>query len=474
MRSMRRGETRTWRWTAGATIAVTALITGILCTGGGTSADQPAADQLTFADANGVQSTFTTTGSLDLTSPFFQQLGTNGRSCFSCHRPGTGWTVTPAELQQRFETSQGLDPVFTNNDGSNCEGADVSTIDERRAAFSLLLSKALIRVGIPVPAGAEFDIIDVDDPYHCGAPFSEASMYRRPLPATNLRFLSTVMWDGRENVKGQAIKDDLAKQALDATTGHAQGAAPSPDQLSAIVAFETSLFTAQTQDRFAGSLTAAGATGGPAFLSTQSFCVGVNDPLSLLPAVPDACAAPSGGLDPNVFTIFSAWEQANPPERQSIARGEKIFNTRAFVISGVAGLNGNPGDPVAGPIQNGTCTTCHDTPNAGSHSVAMPLNIGIADASRRTPDLPLYTLQNRTTGDTIQVTDPGRAMITGKWADIGKFKGPTLRDLATRAPYFHNGSAAGLSDVVDFYNTRFNIGLTPQEKADLIAFLSSL
>jgi cytochrome c peroxidase len=75
---------------------------------------------------------------------------------------------------------------------------------------------------------------------------------------------------------------------------------------------------------------------------------------------------------------------------------------------------------------------------------------------------------------TVQTTDPGRAMLTGKWADIGKFKGPILRALAARAPYFHNGSAATLDEVVDFYDTRFGIGLTAPEKADLIAFLRSL
>jgi cytochrome c peroxidase len=53
-------------------------------------------------------------------------------------------------------------------------------------------------------------------------------------------------------------------------------------------------------------------------------------------------------------------------------------------------------------------------------------------------------------------------------------KGPVLRGLAARAPYFHNGSAATLSDVVEFYNQRFGIGLTAQQKADLVAFLNAL
>ena len=100
--------------------------------------------------------------------------------------------------------------------------------------------------------------------------------------------------------------------------------------------------------------------------------------------------------------------------------------------------------------------------------------IGISDASRRTPDMPLYTLRNKATGATVQTTDPGRALITGKWADVGLFKGPILRGLASRAPYFHNGSAADLDAVVDFYNTRFNIRLSAQEHADLVAFLRAL
>ena len=88
--------------------------------------------------------------------------------------------------------------------------------------------------------------------------------------------------------------------------------------------------------------------------------------------------------------------------------------------------------------------------------------------------MPLYTLRRISTGDTVQTTDPGRAMITGKWADVGKFKGPILRALAARAPYFHNGSAATLDEVVEFYETRFNLHLSAQEKADLVAFLRAL
>ena len=79
-----------------------------------------------------------------------------------------------------------------------------------------------------------------------------------------------------------------------------------------------------------------------------------------------------------------------------------------IAITGVGGLNDATGQAVI----HGTCTTCHDSPNIGNHSVALPINIGIADASRRTPDMPLYTLTNYSTGQTVQTTDPGLALRT--------------------------------------------------------------
>jgi len=88
--------------------------------------------------------------------------------------------------------------------------------------------------------------------------------------------------------------------------------------------------------------------------------------------------------------------------------------------------------------------------------------------------MPVYTLRHKMTGTIKLVTDPGRALITGKWKDVGRFKGPILRGLAGRAPYFHNGSAATLLDAVNFYDVRFGLGLTNQQKADLVAFLRAL
>lgn len=431
-----------------------------------------------FPDPSGDLSTFTANGVIDTNNPFFQDLGTNGRRCVTCHQASDAWTVTPPHIQARFDATDGTDPIFRTNDGSNCNDLDVSTVQARRSAYSLLLNKGLIRIGISVPAGADFTIFAAENPYGCVDPtnLNNLSMYRRPLPSTNLRFLSTIMWDGREfPVVGEPkpfteaeIQAALHQQAIDATMGHAQGARPTDAQLQQIVDFETALFTAQISDNNAGLLNSQGATGGPSALSRQPFFIGVNDPLGLNPT-----GAP---FSSTIFTLFEKWRNIPDAQfderteaRRSIARGEQLFNTLQIPITGVGGLN----DVLKQPVINGFCGTCHDTPNSGDHSVPAPLNIGIADAARRTPDMPLFTIQCNN-GTQVQTTDPGRALVTGKCADIGKFKGPILRGLAGRAPYFHNGSAATLLDVVNFYVTRFNLSLSEQDKADLVAFLNSL
>jgi hypothetical protein len=414
---------------------------------------------------------------IDRQSAFFKSLGTNGRSCASCHVPESGWSITPAEVQRRFDRTQGLDPIFRPVDGANSPVAAVDTVAARRAAYGMLLSRGVVRVGLPVPPDAEFELVLADDPYaFAGA--GELSLFRRPLPATNLRFLTAVMWDGRESYEplgttsirhdatpqenALALIDDLLHQANDATTGHAQGLPLSEADREEIVQFEMNLATAQRSDRRAGLLSARGAGGGPEGVADELFYVTINDPLGA-----DVSGAP---FDSHAMHLFDAWATARDPDQAAIARGAALFGANRIAITGVAGLN----DDLHAPVITGSCVTCHSSPNVGNHSVALPIDIGIADASRRTPEMPLYTLRNRATGELRQTTDPGRALLTGRWNDIGKFKGPVLRGLAARKPYFHDGSAADLRAVVEFYDVRFNVGFTKQEKDDLVAFLSAL
>jgi cytochrome c peroxidase len=230
-------------------------------------------------------------------------------------------------------------------------------------------------------------------------------------------------------------------------------------------------------------------------LSRQLFIFGENDPLGCDPT--GATCDPLKALfNPIVFTEYDAWaklpDRGRNAARAAVARGQDLFNTLPIPIAGVAGINDDFSSVFKQSFDTpilGTCTTCHDTPHAGDHSVPAPLNIGIADPpvpvaaggdgvhnrfGLPVGDMPTYRLRNKTTGDIKDVTDPGRALITGKWKDVGRFKGPILRGLAGRAPYFHNGSAATLFDAVNFYDLRFGLSLTNQQKADLVAFLRAL
>jgi hypothetical protein len=421
---------------------------------------------LTTVNGKGTLSTVSMGAPVDMTNPFFQSLGTNGRTCGSCHVPSAGWGITPNEVQTRFERTKGMDPIFRTVDGANCPSSDVSTLEARRSAYSQLLTKGLIRVSLAVPPTADFQIVDIQDPYNCRETTAAApAFYRRPLPSTNLPFLTTVMWDGRESAQGSTLQQNLARQVVDATLGHAEAAsAPSPEEVAKIVDLEFRLFTAQQTGQKVGSLSVGGAASGAMNLSKQEFYEGINDVLG---------ADPNGRpFDPVTFTTYKAWLNSPDPHKASVARGEVLFNTFPILITGVKGLNDLPGLQVV----NGTCTTCHDSPNVGNHSVPLAINIGVTDpdAALDVAGLPVYTVKCITSGETIRTTDLGRAMVTGKCADVGKTKGPVLRGLPARAPYFHNGAAATLEDAVEFYNTRFHMSLSDQQKKDLVAFLETL
>jgi hypothetical protein len=262
---------------------------------------------------------------------------------------------------------------------------------------------------------------------------------------------------------------DLAHQSVDATNGHAQAALPlTMQQQQAIVDFEIALYTAQAFDYRAGALNVNGLTGGPIVLATQTtpaFFVGINDPFG---------GNPRGTpFTPVIFNVFDAWANADREDRRaSILHGQTLFNSKPINITGVAGLN----DDLNLASIPGTCGTCHDSPDVGNHSLFAPLNIGVSDINGPldVSYLPVITVRNKTTHEIKMTTDPGRALITGLWKDVGRMKGPILRGLTSRAPYFHNGSAQTLGDVLRFYNTRFHIGFSEREQEDLIAFLSTL
>jgi hypothetical protein len=208
-----------------------------------------------------------------------------------------------------------------------------------------------------------------------------------------------------------------------------QGTPPSTEVVEDIVDFESSLWTAQVTVPGVGRLDADGARGGPEALSKMSMVEGE-------------------------FNLFDAWADDANPKRAQIARGQKVFNS----------MN----------VSHKSCIACHDAANNGTNVSNTLFDINTASAAARTPDLPLYTFRNKKTGETRQLTDAGFGNITGRWDDLGLFKTPTLRALAARAPYFHNGIAATLEDVVRHYEKHFDFRFTDEERADLVAFLNAL
>jgi cytochrome c peroxidase len=468
-----------------------------------------------FLNPNGASQTYSTiNGGIDETGPFFQSLGTNGRTCGSCHQPNDGMGISAVDVRARFFQTQGTDPIFAPVDGANCnQNIDVSTLAGKTAAYSLLLTRGLIRIALAVPANANYVVTSVNNPYGCNAT-NTISMYRRPLPATNLRFLSAVMVDGRESSAAtgttkilysnypSALLSDLTHQAMDATNTHAQASPPltiSDPRLPPIVNFEMGLTTAQAFGFTTGPLNVLGATGGPLGILNQPFFISINSSINpLVPTLeqPGGLVTPGDGqFTPDIFNTFNAW--VNLPQfdpRASVARGEALFNSLPINITGVAGINDDvsTGGLVPGgiPSLTGTCGTCHDTPNVGNHSFPTPLDIGTGDPSSGNASMNLGGLDisylpsitvckidpvtGSPTSDCKTTTDLGQALIDGNFDHVGKIKGPVLRGLSARAPYFHNGSARTLLDVVRFYETRFGLVVTPQEESDLVAFLSSL
>ncbi len=447
-----------------------------------------------YPTPTGTVSTFSATGSIDSNGIFFQKLGTNARACDSCHQLNQGMSISAASTQALFTSTSGTDPLFLAVDGANCPTA--ATGDS--AGHSLVLNNGLIRIAEVLPANVQFQIAVNQDPYGCAVTANSStgqqtySVYRRPLPASDLTFLSNVMWDTRETVSplnseatlSANLDTDLAAQAANAIATHEQGStAPTSAQLAQIAAFEEGLYTAQATDTQAGSLSSSGATGGAAAVASQNYYPGINDAFGQDPK--------GAAFNPAVFTLFQAWAGSTTPAQASIARGEVLFNTAPIQITSVRGLNDNAalGSPA---VVNGTCGTCHDTPNIGNHSLPLAMDIGASrlvasetDAGiiaglqqLSAPNLPIYQITGCTGANGNPVvyvtTDPGTALFTGQCADVNRVIAPPLRGLSARAPYFHNGSAATIQEVVTFYNSRFQMNLTPQQTLDLENFLNAL
>ena len=452
-------------------------------------------------------------GPLDATNKFFDaNFGTNGQACVTCHQPAQGFTIHVDFINNTFAASNGTDPLFRPNDTANNPNVTTVSADD----YSLFLNLGVIRIGktfgvtppLTVPnftaVAADQDTItrfaspdvfplttDPQQQFAAGgsAAHPTLSLFRRPLVNTNVHLDSSVLWDGRASI------GNIRGQVKGAATTLLLAPTPSDADADQVAEFMLGVFTDQVFDasaalpKGAGLLSARGALGGVSNL--VALALGPNAPCTSFLSNP--CVSGGVGSD-----IFNAW--ANLPggpngtnaARLSVARGQDIFNNKTLHVP--ADLQAQLGSASI------HCTTCHQTKNVGNNpsgtffvrigTDSLEILNGLVAAGHpelqavveRVKTLPQYCL--RPTSDTtagacgthltdVITTDPGRAMVSGNIADVGKFKPPILRGLAARSPYFHAGAAGEIEFVVDFYNARFNIGLNDQEKIDLIAFLET-
>lgn len=463
-----------------------------------------------FADAEGETAVFNTAGDIAARGhPFFAPLGVNGRACVSCHQPANGMSVSTASLQSIWSATKGKDPLFAMVDGANCPTLDPA----REASHSLLLRRGLFRIALPWPPKRpdgsrlepDFTLEVIKDPAGCNSDprfgiqsaDPRVSVYRRPrmvgnekhvlvdynkpvhplfardhfrfLPKGNGEAFPVEAGTGRmlnPNMMADGRFGRLEDQANGAARDHMGLSALSPRQLAEIVAYEQQVFVARSASRQAGPLDKAeGAPNlGPRLIAET-------------PPVP-------GDGPRNFGFTFASWSSAEGKSdeqslfRQSVMRGFKVFNRR-FLVRDVQHINTNGlGNP-----QARSCAMCHVMPMTGSDSQTGWIDIGTQTQpfASADPELPLFKLtckpgkpQHMFLGRVIYTNDPGRALITGRCDDIGAIVVPQLRGLKSRAPYFSNGSAADLREVVDFYDRRWNLRFSQHDKEDLVNFLGLL
>lgn len=465
--------------------------------------------EMNFDNAHGKLGVLNTSGPIQMKDhPFFETLGLNQRACVTCHQPAYAMSVSAEALRERWRVTKGEDPIFAPVDGSN----NPKLPQMLESSHSLLLNRGLFRVGLPWPPAEskgkpEFTIevvrdptgVNLDDTYGLKGVNPTVSVFRRPRPVANMKYVmspddvfniktGTLMATDPETGKpvGMNLMADsrhltLKQQANGAYRDHQEGRQGSlpREELEKIVAFEQQVFIGQSFDKWGGSLVEPG---GPLGLGPRAMAEGKIHVLA------------NNNRDP-VFRLFDAWKnpavlpkelsEAQREFRASVARGNDVFMFRLFWIRDATHVNSIG---LGNPIKR-SCSTCHNVQMTGQDLAPGWVDVGTTNyptwmeppVFSDKAELPVFkvtcnkdALPHPYLGRVIYTNDPGRALITGKCVDVGSIVMGQFRGLAARAPYFSNGSAKTLRELVDFYDRRFDMKLTEQDKVDLVNFLSVL
>ncbi len=453
--------------------------------------------QLDYRNANGTLRLLLDNGPMETKDhPFFTAIGPNGRACVTCHQPADAMSLSAASAARQWQRNGAKDPLFAASDGSNCP----SLPQGERASHSLLIDHGLIRIARPWPPKdikPDFTIEVVRDPSTCNLDARHGlkgagmlSVFRRPRPAANFKYIEAMgfAYDPKAGmplpvdpetgkpVSGNLMADGrvptLEAQMRDAAGAHL-GFLKNLDKqdIARILDFERRIYAAQQIDAKGGRLDGDGSMGGTRTLQvSQAGRLGSD-----------------GGIP--VWSEFEAWEKTPAavkaklsPEviafRESVARGARVFRDKTFLITDTAGINSPIG--FGNPVRN-SCVFCHNMSYMGMDVAPGQVDLGTTNQpfADPAPHLPLFRITctgkpHPHYGRTILTSDPGFALTTGKCADVGRITLQSLRGMSARAPFFSNGSAKDIRTVIDYYERRYNIGYTEQEKRDLENLMRAL
>src|SRR5262245_29236418 len=168
-----------------ATVAAVALVLGMAwMPSDGLRAQSSIPNNLQFQNPGGQSATFSTEGFVSLTGEYFQAQGSNGRSCGSCHTAQEAWSINPGTLQRLFDETGGTHPVFNPLDANNPDTGNFSTVEGRRDAYSMLLSRGVFRRGGALRSPREWNLIAVDAPHGIGNT-TRIVLWRRVMQTVN-------------------------------------------------------------------------------------------------------------------------------------------------------------------------------------------------------------------------------------------------------------------------------------------------
>ena len=352
-----------------------------------------------------------------------ETFGGNGRTCDTCHAFKTG-TVSPEDARERYQKNP-FDPLFLFDGSDDGQGHGVTR----------MLKDATILIEIPLPPNVSL----------ADGPNARSVILRRGIPTTlNTPALDPkLMLDGRD--------PDLPTQALHAIQAHFQPSiVPTAADLSGISQFEL------TEPFYSSPTLRAYAHGGPAPVLPQ----GTTD------------SEKRGRL----FFVDTPFDPNFPSNKAGSCAfchsGPMLNETNKFFVDATRIPGVFPGVPEGSRFQS----------------------VGVSEINEAGNPVRDFVITNPD-GNIMQLCspDPGRALITGAippialpcgalgppFSDWNTFKIPTLWGVKNTAPYFHDNSAKTLEDVAAHYAQFFlmipaHVVLTPQDEADIVAYLKLL